>query len=290
MANDGLKTPLRWGRDGQLCTPDKRGHREDGNVSQSHVTQGQPPRGLGRYRGRSGRRVDQVSGARGCAIRAVQARPAHGEDRTAGARRHPDGTGRADVPEGKKLHHGRPQGRLHLRRHRRQSGRHQDQSPGAGRARQGRRHPRPARRLRALCDQRLHQRTENADAEPCGGRQPHPAHAQSVFAARLGDLVASLSSDRALRRDRAEVQARLLHHRGFRLRLRADGRLPGGVCQRRRLRRQQIVAAAGDAGLHALHRPDRRLRCGLPGLCRLQPAALHEAICRRRPQIPGGDR
>ena len=70
----------------------------------------------------------------------------------------------------------------------------------------------------------------------------------------------AMSSDGALRGDRAEVQARLLHHRGFRLRLRADGRLPGGVCERRRLRRQQAVAAAGDAGLHALHRPDRRLR------------------------------
>ncbi len=28
----------------------------------------------------------------------------------------------------------------------------------------------------------------------------------------------------------------------------------------------------------------------LPGLCRLEPAALHEAICGRRPQISGGDR
>jgi branched-chain amino acid transport system substrate-binding protein len=47
-------------------------------------------------------------------------------------------------------HDGRPQGRLLLRRHRRQPGGHQDQGAGAGRARQGRRHPRAARRFELL--------------------------------------------------------------------------------------------------------------------------------------------
>ena len=69
----------------------------------------------------------------------------------------------------------------------------------------------------------------------------------------------------------------VLHRRGFRLRLRADGRLPGGVPEGRRLRRQQAVAAAGDARLHALCRADQRLRRRLPGLRRIEPAALHEA-------------
>ena len=98
---------------------------------------------------------------------------------------------------------------------------------------------------------------EDADAQPGGGRQPDAAHAQSVSAARLGDLVAGDAADGALRGDRAEAQARRLHRRGFRLRLRADGRLPGGVPEGRRLRRQQAVAAAGDARLHALYRADQ---------------------------------
>ena len=35
------------------------------------------------------------------------------------------------------------------------------------------------------------------------------------------------------------------------------------------------------------HRADRRLRRRVPGLCRIEPAALHEAVCRRRPQVAG---
>ena len=81
----------------------------------------------------------------------------------------------------------------------------------------------------------------------------------------------------------------VLHRRGFRLRLRADGRLPGRVPERRRLRRQQALAAVGDARLHALCGADQRLRRRLPGLCRLQPAALHEGLCQRRLEISGGD-
>ncbi len=187
------------------------------------------------------------------------------------------------------LHDRRPQGRFRLRRHRRQSGRRQDQGAGTGRARQGRRHPRPARRLRALCHQRICPAAEDADAQSGGGRQSHSAHAKSVFAARLGDLVAGDAADGALRGDRAQAQARRLRHRGFRLRLRADRRLPGRVPEGRRLRRQQALAAAGDARLHALHRADQRLRCRLPGLRRLESAALHEGLCQRRAEISGGD-
>ena len=222
--------------------------------------------------------------------RALPARPAHGEDRPAGARRHPDGAGRPDLSEGKQLHDGRPQGRLRLRRHRRQSGRHQDQGPGAGRARQGRRDPRPARRFRALRHQRLHQRAENADAQSRGGRQSHPARAQSVSVARVGDLVAGDAADGALRGDRIEAQARRHDLGRLRLRLRADGRFSGGVRQGRRLHRQQALAAAVDARLHALCGADRRLRRRLPGLCRVEPAALHEGLCGRRLEISGGDR
>ena len=53
---------------------------------------------------------------------------------------------------------------------------------------------------------------------------------------------------------------------------------------------QETVAAAGHAGLHALRRADRRLRRRLPGLRRIEPAALHEDLCRRRAEVPGGHR
>ena len=119
-------------------------------------------------------------------------------------------------------------------------------------------------------------------AQSGGGGQSYPAHAESVSVARLGDLVAGDAADGALRGHRAQTQARLLHHRGFRLRLRADRRLPGRVPEGRRLRRQQALAAAGDARLHALCGADQRLRRRLPGLCRLEPAALHEGLCQRR--------
>ena len=91
----------------------------------------------------------------------------------------------------------------------------------------------------------------------------------------------------ALRGDRTQAQAHCHHRRRLRLRLRADGRLSGRLPERRRLHRQQAVAAAGDAGLHALRRADQRLRRRVPRLCRVKPAALHEGLCQCRAQIPG---
>jgi branched-chain amino acid transport system substrate-binding protein len=38
---------------------------------------------------------------------------------------------------------------------------------------------------------------------------------------------------------------------------------------------QEAVAATGDAGLHALHRPDRQRRWRVPRVCRLQPSEIH---------------
>ena len=105
----------------------------------------------------------------------------------AGAGRHPDGTGRAHLAEGARQQDGRPQGRVLLRRHRRQAGRHQDQGAGTDRARQGRRHPRPARRLRTAGDRRLYQAAQDADAQPRRRRRPHPAPAQSLLPAAVGD-------------------------------------------------------------------------------------------------------
>ena len=55
------------------------------------------------------------------------------------------------------------------------AGRRQDQGAGTDRARQGRRHPRPARRLRALAINDYMQRAEDADAQSGGGRQSHAA-------------------------------------------------------------------------------------------------------------------
>ena len=96
-----------------------------------------------------------------------------------------------------------------LRRHRRQSGRHQDQGAGAGRARQGRHHPRAARGLRAAGDHRLHRAAEDAAAEPRRRRGHDAAPPESVFPARLGDLRAGDASDGGLRRQGTETQA---HH------------------------------------------------------------------------------
>ena len=62
---------------------------------------------------------------------AVQTRPADGQDRAAGARRHPDGAGHHPLPEGAQVHARRPQGRAHRRRYRRQPRRRQDQGAGA---------------------------------------------------------------------------------------------------------------------------------------------------------------
>ena len=77
--------------------------------------------------------------------------------------------------------------------------------------------------------------------------------------------------------------------RGSLLRLRRGGRLPGRVPEGRRLRRQQALAAAGYARLHALCRADQRLRRRVPRLCRVEPATLHEGLCRRGPEVSGGD-
>ncbi len=81
-------------------------------------------------------------------------------------------------------HARRPQGRVHLRRHRRQSGRHQDQGAGTGRARQGRRHPRAARRLRAAGDHRLHRAAQTPLISLAARRGHDPAPGQSVLHAR----------------------------------------------------------------------------------------------------------
>ena len=73
---------------------------------------------------------------------AVQDRPAHGQDRAAGAGRHPDGAGHRHIPQGEELHAGWAQGGAAGRRHRRQSGGRPHQGPGGDRARQGQRDPR----------------------------------------------------------------------------------------------------------------------------------------------------
>ncbi len=125
-----------------------------------------PSHASGRHRGRCGCSARPLSGARHRAGRADQARASHREDRAARPRRHPDGAGRAHFFEGNRLHDGRPQGRACHRRHRRRSGGRQDQGPGTGRARQGRCHPRPARRLRTVGHHRLYPRAEDADAQP----------------------------------------------------------------------------------------------------------------------------
>ena len=70
--------------------------------------------------------------------------------------------------------------------------------------------------------------------------------------------------------------------RRLRLRLRADGRLPARVRGRRRPGREEAVAAARHPGLHAVPRADQRRRRGRPGLRRLEPAQVHEAVQGRR--------
>ena len=65
----------------------------------------------------------------------------------------------------------------------------------------------PLAAFELLRDQRLHQRAENADAQPGGGRQSHAAPAQSVSVARIGDIVAGHAADGALCGDRIEAQA-----------------------------------------------------------------------------------
>ena len=113
--------------------------------------------------------------------------------------------GIAHLPQGEEQHARRPQDRVHLRRHRRQSGRRQDQGAGAGRARQGQRHPRPARRVRAARDHRLRARQRDAADQPRRRRRRDPAQGQSVHHPPVGDLGAVLPRDGRLRREGAEA-------------------------------------------------------------------------------------
>ena len=129
---------------------------------------------------------------------------------------------------------GGAQDRVHLGRHRRQSGRRPHQGAGADRARQGQRHPRAARRLRApghhqLCARQRHP----ADQSRSGGRR-HPAPGQSLRHPSLRDVGAVLSRHGRLRDQGAQIPARGDDLGGFRVRLRADGRLPARVRGQRR--------------------------------------------------------
>ncbi len=171
----------------------------------------------------------QISGAGTRAGGALQTRPAHHQDRPAGARRHPDGTGHRHVPEGEKLHLRRPQGRVHLGRLRRHACRHQDQGAGTDRARQGRHHRRPARGFRAAGDHRLYPAAENAMPQPRRRRGHDATPSESVFPARIGDLGTGHASDGGFCRQGIEAQAHDHDLGGLRLRLRADGRLPADL-------------------------------------------------------------
>ena len=222
--------------------------------------------------------------------RAVQARPAHRQDRPARSGRYPDGTGRHHLSEGDEQHDGRPEGGVLLRRHRRQPGRHQDQGPGVGRARQGRRHPRTARGVRTARDFRLHRAGQDSAAQPRRRRGHDAAPAQSVFHPRIGHFGTVHAPDGGLRRQGAEAQACRHGVRRLRLRLRADGRLSADLRGSWRQDRQEAVATAGHAGLHALRGADRGLRRRLPRLRRIEPATLHEGLRGRRPETAGGGR
>ena len=198
-------------------------------------------------------------------------RPADGEDRAAGAGRHPDGAGHQPVPEGPQQHAGRPQGRAAGRRYRRQPRRHQDQGAGTDRARQRRHDLRPAGRVRAARHLRLRGRAQDADPQP-GRRRGHvAAQAQSVFRARLRHLGAEHACAGRLRGEGAEVQERHHHQRGLRLRLRADGRLPARVRGRRRPRGEEAVAADRHARLHAV---SSRSSAASMRWCRASPAPI----------------
>jgi branched-chain amino acid transport system substrate-binding protein len=65
---------------------------------------------------------------------------------------------------------------------------------------------------------------------------------------------------------------------GLRVRLRADGGLPARVRGQRRQGGEEAVAAAGDAGLHALHRADRQCRLRVQRLCRLESGEVHALL------------
>ena len=148
----------------------------------------------------------------------------------------------------------------------------------------------PLAAFELLAIDRLYPRAQDADAEPRRRRRSHPAPSQSLFPAAVGGFLAGDACDGPLRRE-GDGQEEGHHHRlGFRLRLRAGRRLPGGVREGRRLCGQEAVYAFGHARLYALHRPDQRLRRRLPGLPRRRPAALPEAVRQFRSQIPVGHR
>ena len=122
-------------------------------------------------------------------------------------------------------------------------------------------------------------------------RRGHDATSpEPLFPARIGDLLSGHASDGGLRRQGTEAQAHDHGLRRFRLRLRADGWLPADLRGSRRPHPQKAVAADRDARLHALSGADRGLRRRVPGICRIKPVALHEAIRRGGSEIPGRDR
>ena len=112
-----------------------------------------------------------------------------------------------------------------------------------------------------------------AAAEDMTQRKPNP-----YFVRASGTSAQNMHPLADYRREGAEVQERHHHQRGFRLRLRADGRLPARVRGCRRPRGEKAVAADRHARLHALHRAAQRRRCGGAGLCRLESAEVHEAV------------
>ena len=113
----------------------------------------------------------------------------------------------------------------------------------------------PLGRVRAAGHHRLHRAAQDADAEPRRRRGHDAAQAQPLFPARVGDLGAGDAAPGRLRGEGAEVQARGLHRRGFRLRLRADGRLPARLRGRGRQGAEEAVGAARHRRQHALSSP-----------------------------------
>ena len=118
-----------------------------------------------------------------------------------------------------------------------------------------------------------------AAAEDMTQRRPNP-----YFVRASGHLGPVHAPAGRLRGQGAEAQARDHDRRRLRLRLRADGRLPAGLRGCGRPGREEAVAADRDARLHAVSRPDQRRRRRRPGLRRIEPAQLHEAVPGRRAQ------
>ena len=141
--------------------------------------------------------------------RAVQARPAHRQDRPACPGRHPDGAGHRHVPEGEELHAwpaarsssfsadtgGNPAGTKTKAQELVERDK-VDTILG----------PLAAFELLAITDYVAQQ--QDAAAQPRRRRGHDAAPAQSVFHPRLGDLCAGHASDGRLRRQGTEAQAR----------------------------------------------------------------------------------